>query len=64
MEMTEEMIEAAKVLFESAKQYRKLYEEVNGKAPVVWIKHDETGEGVFISDSFNTELIKERTLNV
>lgn len=56
--MTDEMIDAAHRLFESAADYRRLYEAQHGKAPVVWVKNDETGESVFISDSFNTERIK------
>jgi hypothetical protein len=56
--MTEEMLKVARELERAAKEYRRLYEEENGKTPVVWIKNNETEEGVFISDSFNTELIK------
>ena len=56
--MTEEMIKVARKLEKAAKEYRRLYEKENGKTPVVWIKNNETEEGVFIADSFNTELIK------
>jgi len=57
--MTEEMIKAAYELEAAAKTYRKLFENQNGKEPVVWLKNNESGEGIFIADSFNTELIKE-----
>ncbi len=50
---------AANELQDSARKYRKLYEAENKKNPVVWIKNVDTGEGVFISDSYNTELIKD-----
>lgn len=57
--MDEEMIEAAHNLFKAAREYRKLYEEHEGeKSPVVWVVHDQTGEGVFITDALNTELMK------
>ena len=58
--MTEEMVKAAYRLQEAAREYRKLYEQENKKEPVIWLKNDETGEGVFIADGFNTELIKSR----
>ncbi len=58
--MTEEMISAAYELEKAARYYRKLYEQENKEEPVVWIKNHETGEGVFIADSFNTEIIKSR----
>lgn len=58
--MTDEMIQAAYELQEAARKYKALYEKENDNQPVVWLKNKETGEGVFISDSFNTELIKTR----
>ena len=58
--MTDDMVQAAHELQAAARNYKNLYEEQNGKNHVVWIKNDETGEGVFISDSFNTDLIKSR----
>ena len=58
--MNEEMIKAAHKLQDAAREYRKLYEQENRKEPVIWLKHNDTGEGVFIADSFNTELIKAR----
>ena len=54
------MIEAAYKLQDAAREYRKLYEQENKKEPVIWLKNDETGEGVFMADSFNTEFIKSR----
>lgn len=56
--MTDEMIEIATELHVLAARYRALYNQVNGKDPVIWIKHNDTGESVIIADSFNTELIK------
>ena len=56
--MTDEMVEIALKLEQLAKEYRKLYESENGNIPVVWFKNNETGEGIFISDSFNTDRIK------
>ena len=60
MIVTEEMIEAAYKLQDAAREYKKLYEQENKKEAVIWLKHNETGEGVFIADSFNTGLIKSR----
>ena len=55
--MNEEMVEAAFELERAAKKYRKLYEEHHQKQPVIILRRDETGEGIFIADSFNTEII-------
>ena len=56
--MTDEMIEIATELHELAAKYRALYNQVNSNDPVIWIKHNDTGESVIIADSFNTEIIK------
>ena len=61
--MTNEMISAAFNLQKAAIEYKSLYESEHGSTPVVWLKNNETGEGIFISDSFNTELIKQRLNN-
>ena len=58
--MSEELIEAAYALQEAAKNYRDLYEKENHKTLVVWLRNDETGEGIFMADRFNTGLIKAR----
>jgi hypothetical protein len=60
VEMTEEMILAAEELHAAAKKYRDLYEAKSEKTPVVWVTHDDTGESVFIADSFNSGLMKSR----
>lgn len=57
--MNEEMVNAAYELQKAARNYRELYEKQNPKMPVIWIKNENTGEGVFISDSYNTELMKK-----
>lgn len=57
-EMTEEMVDAAFKLDSAAREYRKLYEAVNGRSPVVWLKNDESGEGIFISDGENFHVIR------
>ena len=54
------MIKAAYKLMNAEREYRKLYEQEHKKHPVIWLKNDETGEGFFMADSFNTELIKSR----
>lgn len=58
--MTDEMISVAHDLFNAAKRYRELFERENDIKPVVWIRHDETGESIFIADSFNSDLIRSR----
>lgn len=59
LEMTEEMVDAAHSLLEAARKYKKLYEDQkNTTDPVVYIENELTGEGVFISDGFNTQSIK------
>ncbi len=55
--MTKEMIEAAINLENAAKKYRYLYEERHLKSPVVYVKNDDNGSAIFISDSFNTKII-------
>ena len=57
--MTDEMIYIATELHALAAKYRDLYNQVNSKDPVIWIKHNDTGESVIIADSFNTEIIKQ-----
>ena len=56
--MTEEMVNVGRRLFNVAREYRKLFEQENGKAPVVWLNNDETGECVFMADGFNADRIK------
>ena len=57
--MTEERDKAAFALLKAAREYRKLYHEHEGeKFSVVWIEHNETGEGVFITNALNTETMK------
>jgi len=58
MNKFEELLQAAYLLQEAAREYRQVYEAINGKAPVLGLKNRETGEGIFVSDSFHTELIK------
>lgn len=58
-EMTEEMIDAAYELQAAAKKYKQVFEKKNGKKPTVWVMDNETGETIFISDSFNSQLIRE-----
>lgn len=61
--MTDEMIDIATELHALAEKYRDLYNQVNSRDPVIWIKHNGTGESVIIADSFNTEIIKQRIRN-
>ena len=56
--MTDEMSEAAEELFEAAQKYKKLFDNLGDNKPVVYIEHNKTGEGVFITDSHNTEVLK------
>ena len=57
--MTDEMISIAAELHVLSAKYRDLYNQVNSKAPVIWITHNDTGESVIIADSFNAEIIKK-----
>lgn len=58
--MTEEMIKTAEELFIAAKKYKELYEDQYGKQPVVWVQDNDTGEGLFIADSYNTQIMRSR----
>ncbi len=56
--MTDEMIILSVNIEALTERYKKLYEIENGKKPVIWIQNNETRNGIFITDSFNTERIK------
>ncbi len=56
-EMTNEMEGLASKLLKLAAKYRDVYSQVNGSAPVIWIRHRKTGETLVISDRLNGELI-------
>lgn len=56
--MSKKIVKAAHKLEESAIEYKKLYEKENKKAAVVWLENKDTGECIFITDSYNTYLIK------
>jgi hypothetical protein len=59
-EMTEEMIDIAGKLHELAAEYRTLYKKVNSNNdPVIWIRHNDTGETVVIADGFNAQAVIE-----
>lgn len=56
--MTQEMIDTAFELFKIAEKYKQLAKEQGLNEPVVWIKNEEKGSTIFISDGFNAERIK------
>ena len=57
--MTEEMIELAYQIEELTQKYKKcFYSHHKCNEPTVYIQNNETGATVFISDSYNAELIK------
>ena len=56
--MNELLIESAKKLEDAAKEYRFLYQKGRKRDAVIWVQNNTTGEGVFIADNLNTELIK------
>lgn len=58
-EMTDEMVDVAFELLEVSRRYRQLYEENNEVKPTIYVTYNDTGETVFISDSFNSQLIRE-----
>ncbi len=57
--MTAEMIELAYTMHEVARKYRLLYELERGTTPVIWVDNNETGECIFISDSFCSSVLKK-----
>ena len=57
--MTEEMIELAYIMHDAANKYRLLYELEHGTIPVIWVDNDETGECIFIADSFCSSVLKK-----
>ncbi len=58
--MNKKLIKAAKKLENAAQEYRYLYQKGSERDALIWIQNNTTGEGVFIADNLNTELIKER----
>ena len=65
--MNKLLIESALKLEDAAKEYRLLYQKGRGlfdgfaeREAVIWVQNNATGEGVFIADSLNAELIKMR----
>ena len=59
--MDAQMILAAYKLQEAAKEYKILYEKkYKDMGPVIWVTNQEDGESIFITDSFNCELIKQK----
>ena len=54
--MTPEQMFLGWVLYQAAREYKKISDP---EAPVTWLKHDETGEVVFIADSYNAARIME-----
>jgi hypothetical protein len=57
-EMTDEMVEATHKLELAAMVYLEAFNKLHKEnPPVVWIKNDGNGKGIFISDSFNTDII-------
>jgi len=57
--MTEEMTELAYTMHEAARKYRLLYELEHGTTPVIWVDNKETGECLFIADSFCSGVLKK-----
>ena len=57
--MTEEMVELAYIMHEAARKYRLLYELEHVAVPVIWVDNNETGECIFISDSFCSGVLKK-----
>ena len=59
--MTYEMVKIALELERLSKEYSDLYEAVNDPKPVIYIRNDKTGRGIFMSDDeFNTDVIIQR----
>ena len=58
--MNKKLIKAAKKLENAALEYRYLYQKGSERDALIWIQNNTTGEGVFIADNLNMELIKER----
>ena len=56
--MTPEMLDAAKELMEAAKKYKQLFNKESKQEPCIFLTENETGETVFIADSFNADLVK------
>lgn len=60
MDMSRELIDAAYKLQAAAEKYKCIYEEdFNKKDPVIWVSVKDTGESIFMADSFNSERMKE-----
>lgn len=59
--MTYKMVTIALELERLSKEYRELYEAVNDHKPVIYIRNDVTGRGIFMSDDeLNTDVIINR----
>lgn len=52
-----ELAVAADTLRQAASVYRAAYEQAFPSKPVLWLRDDETGGHVFLTDAFNAELI-------
>ncbi len=60
--MTPEMIEAAHLLYTAALNYRLLYNLNHPADGVTYLKHEPTGETIFITDAFNSVIAEEALL--
>lgn len=58
--MSPEMFDAAKELMSAAQKYKKVFNNENKAEPCIFLTENETGETVFIADSFNAHLVKAR----
>lgn len=56
--MTPEMLDAAKELMDAAKKFKQAFNKENKCEPCIFLTENETGETVFIADSFNADLVK------
>jgi hypothetical protein len=56
--MTPKMLEAAKELMGAAQKYRQVFSEEIESEPCIFLTDNDTGETVFLADSFNSELVK------
>ena len=54
------MVAAAYVLQKAAKEYRALHEKEYGREPVIWLLNNDNKEGIFMADSFNTDIMLDR----
>lgn len=48
--MSEDLIEAAIKLQTAAREYRAMFIKEKGKKPMIWLRNDETHEGVILTE--------------